>query len=78
MDRIQKDYEKINYAGWVHGQYIIPAIQVALNPKKSKYPDKPHSNKEDTQQFPEIQSRKFEDWANAWNKKFLQKHENGG
>ena len=75
IDSIEAEYDKINHSGWVHGQYIISAIQKALDPKKAKYPDKPFDKNEEVQQNPEIQAMKFKDWADAHNKKFQQKHD---
>jgi hypothetical protein len=74
LKSIEADYEKINYTAWTNGQYIISAIQKALDPKKAKYPDKPFGKEDENtvQQNPEIQARKFEDWANVFNKKFQQ------
>lgn len=70
LKSIEADYEKINYSAWLHGKYIISSIQMALNPKKAKYPENPFGKEEETQQYPEIQARKFEDWASVFNKKF--------
>lgn len=72
IKNIEDEYEKINYSAWLHGQYMIPAIQVSLSPKTAKYPDSPFSNKEEVQSHPEVQARQFEDWADAFNKKFEQ------
>jgi hypothetical protein len=44
VKQTKDEYDKINYSAWMHGQYIIPAIQVALDPKKAKYPKKPYNN----------------------------------
>ena len=45
-DYIQKnkdEYDKINYSGWLYGQYMIPAIQKVFFGKKAQYPKKPYS-----------------------------------
>lgn len=75
IELLNDEYEKIEYAAWRHGQYVISAVQKALDPKKAKYPDRPFGKNEETQQHPEIQARKFEDWANAFNKKFEQEYQ---
>jgi hypothetical protein len=76
LKAIEADYEKIDYTAWINGQYIISSIQTALDPKKAKYPDKPFGKEENIiQQHPEIQAKKFEDWANVYNKKFEQKQD---
>lgn len=73
---IESEYDKMNYSGWIHGQYMVSAIQTALSPKKCKYPNKPYCSKqEEENQIPqelkaEIQARKFEEWASIYNKKF--------
>lgn len=76
LKSIETEYEKIDYIAWIHGEYMISAIQAALIPKKVKYPDEPYSiQQKNKNQIPqelqaEIQSRKFEEWANVFNKKF--------
>jgi len=76
LERIKDEYKKIDCIAWRHGFYIVPAVQAALSPKKVKYPEQPLSLKyEEKEKIPqelqaEIQARKFEEWANAFNKKF--------
>ena len=72
LDGVKSRYEFADFQAWKIGQYMIPAIQKALEPKKAKYPERPYSLENDeVQMSPEIQARKFEDWANAFNKKFI-------
>lgn len=73
LDGIKSKYEFADFQAWKQGEYMIAAIQMALEPKKAKYPDKPYSmsKSDELQTHPEIQARKFEDWANAFNKKFI-------
>jgi len=70
---IKSKYEFADFQAWKIGQYMVPAIQKALEPKKAKYPERPYSveKSDEVQVPPEIQARKFEDWANIFNKKFM-------
>ena len=70
--RIEDDYKRMDFAAWKHGEYMISAIAAALSPKKVKYPKCPHSvdSNDEAQQNITVQARKFEDWANVWNKNF--------
>ena len=72
LSEVKSRYDFADFQAWKHGEYMISAIQKALEPKKAKYPDSPHSmtKSEEVQTYPEIQARKFEDWANVFNKKF--------
>jgi hypothetical protein len=73
--KTEEDYKRIDFAAWKQGEYTISAIAVALSPKKAKYPKHPHSfdSNDEPQQNVTIQARKFEDWANVWNKNYEQK-----
>lgn len=73
LDGVKSRYEFADFQAWKIGQYMISAIQKALEPKKAKYPEQPYSmeRSDEVQASPEIQARKFEDWANAFNKKFM-------
>lgn len=78
-ESIEEEFEKLDYSAWMYGQYMISAIQVALNPKKVKYPKHPYGIQQEKTQLPkelqsEIQARKFEEWASVFNKKFEQEY----
>jgi hypothetical protein len=49
-DYIQKnkdEYDKINYSGWLYGQYMIPAVQKVFFGKKAQYPKRPYLAKDE-------------------------------
>lgn len=70
---VKEKYEFADFRAWKHGEYMISAIQKAIEPKKATYPSQPFSRTEEQSvQSSEIQSLKFDDWAKAWNKKFEQ------
>lgn len=73
LDGVKSKYDFADYQAWRIGTYMINSIQTALEPKKAKYPEQPYSmtKSDEVQAHPEIQARKFEDWANAFNKKFM-------
>lgn len=75
LSEVKSRYNFADFQAWKQGEYMISAIQKALDPKKAKYPDTPYSmNKsEEVQTHPEIQARKFEDWANSFNRNFESK-----
>lgn len=75
LDSVKSKYEFADFQAWKFGDYMISSIQKALEPKKAKYPDKPYSMKKsnEVQTHPEIQARRFEDWANTFNRNFINK-----
>lgn len=76
LRKIEDEYKKLDYFAWRNGSYMVSAIQVALNPKKIKYPEQPYyMQQEEKDEIPqelqaEIQAKKFEEWANTFNKRF--------
>ncbi len=75
VSEIKSKYDFADFQAWKNGEYIISAIQKALDPKKAKYPESPYSidKSETAQSQPGIQARKFEDWANSFNRNFESK-----
>lgn len=73
--RTKEKYELADFQAWRIGIYMINAIQTAFDPKKAKYPEQPYSMKksDEVQTHPEIQARRFEDWANTFNRNFINK-----
>lgn len=72
--KMQDEADKINYSCWLMGQYMVCAIQKALEPKKSKYPDQPfgmqgNNGDEDS----DISAIKFGEFADAFNHAFKKK-----
>nr|WP_238725263.1 hypothetical protein [Diplocloster agilis]MBU9745736.1 hypothetical protein [Diplocloster agilis] len=58
----------IDYTAWLHGAYILNAVQSALNPKKVKYPKSPINVKE--KETPLSETEKFKLWVMEFNKRF--------
>lgn len=74
MQKQKQRQDELNTLAWLSGQYFISSIQVAFDPKKAKYPKQPFGQQtEEKSQNPVVASRRFEDWAAAWNKKFENK-----
>ena len=74
MQKQKQRQDELNTLAWLSGQYFISSIQVAFDPKKAKYPKQPFGQKtEETAQNPTVAARRFEDFAEAFNKKFENK-----
>ena len=75
MDKQKEKIDNLNVSAWLNGMYFIDSIQVGLNPKKAKYPKSPIDvYGAEKKANPIVASKRFEDWANAWNKKFENKN----
>lgn len=74
------DFNKIDYASWFQGRYFMEAVNSCFN-KKAKYPTQPYSYKNLEQDGnvsnelrAEIAAKKFEAFAEVFNKKFENKN----
>lgn len=77
----KEEFEKIDYTAWLNGRYISEAIGSCFS-KKAKYPTQPYSykNLEQNENISddlraEIAAKKFEAFAEVFNKKFESKNQ---
>lgn len=65
---------------WLHGSYVRMAIASAFNPHKAPYPKDPYLSTQKVEgkgvkESASIQAKRFEEWANAFNKRFTKSTE---
>lgn len=72
--KIQYETDKGDYLCWLMGQYMVHAIQTALEPKKAKYPKQPFGMRSDNEdEDSDISAIRFGEFADAFNKAFKNK-----
>lgn len=64
-DNIEQQQKIMDYQAWLNGSYIVSAIQVALSPRKCKYPNEPYSTKKKLSG-----EEQFLDWIEVFNAGF--------
>lgn len=70
-DKLQDEYDRINYAAWLNGMYIMNSIAACID-KKAKYPDKPLKSEsveitDDSEESASIGEAKFLEYISAYN-----------
>lgn len=69
-ERLEFEAKEREFSAWLHGAYIVNAVQAALNPKEAPYPNNPFMNDDskDEHEDSEISAIKFAEYAEAFNK----------
>lgn len=77
----KEEYDRIDYTSWLQGRYLMQAVGACFS-KKSQYPTQPYSYKNIEQNEnisdelrAEIAAKKFEAYAEVFNKKFESKNQ---
>jgi len=70
--KLEERYRNMDRYAWTAGEYIISAVQKALDPKKAKYPKKPFMENREAEGSTEteIAAINFNNFVNAFNQSF--------
>lgn len=72
--KMQAEADKMDYSCWLMGQYLVCAIQKALDPKKAKYPNQPFGMRSfDEDEDSDISAIRFAEFVDVFNKAFEKK-----